>query len=95
MLHLLELLTGRIPCALAVVVVISVKTQFIDQVNIKDTSQLTNGISNVFEKLLRCFNGTGNSTSFVFPLLAVFPVILSRYLKDSEFVIGSIKMSLW
>ena len=94
MLHLLELLTGRIPCALAVVVVISVKTQFIDQVNIKYTLQLTNDVSNVFEKLLRSFNGTGNSTSFVFPSLAIFPVILSLYLKDSEFVIGSIKLSL-
>ena len=94
MFHLLELLIGGIPCAVAVVVVISVKTQFIDQVNIKVTFQLTNDISNVFEKLVRCFNGIGNSTSFVFPSLALFSVILSLYLKDSEFVIGSIKLSL-
>ena len=94
MLHLLELLIGGIPCALAVVVVISVKTQFIDQVNIKVTFQLTNDISNVFEKLVRCFNGIGNSNSFLFPSLALFSVILYLYLKDSEFVIGSIKLSL-
>ena len=85
---------GGIPCALAAVVVIYAKTQFIEQVNVKNTSQLTCGIFNVFEKLLICFNGTENSASSVFPSLAVFPVILSFYLKYSEFVIGSIKMSL-
>ena len=85
---------GGIPCALAAVVVISAKTQFIEQVNVKNTSQLTCGIFNVFEKLLRCFNGTENSASSVFPSLAVFAVILSFYLKYSEYVIGSIKMSL-
>ena len=47
------------------------------------------------QKLLRCFNGTEISTSFVFPLLAVFPVILVLYLKELEFVIGSVEMSLY
>ena len=41
---------------------------------------------------LRCFNGTENSASLVFPS-ALFPVILVLYLKDSELVIGSIEIS--
>ena len=67
----------------ATLIFISVKTQFLDQVKVKDTSQLINDISKVLQKLLRCFNGTENSTSSVFPSLAVFPVILVLYLKDS------------
>ena len=35
---------------------------------VKDTSQLTNNIFKLFQKLPRCFNGTAVSTSFV-PLL--------------------------
>ena len=50
-----------------------------------------NGISNVFQKLLRCFDGS--KTSFAFPSLADFPVILVLYLKDSEIVIGSVEIS--
>ena len=72
----------------------SVITQYLEQVKDKDTSQLINGISNVFQKLLRCFNETENSTSFVFPSLAVFPVILALYLKDLEFFKGSTEISL-
>ena len=74
-------------------VVIAVKTKFLDQVKIKDTSQLINVISNALQKLLRCFNGTENST-FLFPSFAVFLVILVLYLKNSEFVIGSVEISL-
>ena len=72
----------------------SVITQFLDQVKVKSTSQLISGTSDVLQKLLRCFNGTENSTSFIFSWPAVFPVILVLYLKDSEFVIGSTGISL-
>ena len=40
-------------------------TQFSDQVKVKDTSQLINGMSNALPKLLKYFNGTATSTSFV------------------------------
>ena len=77
MLHLLEHLL--LDCLLYTsLVFISVKIQFLDQVT-------SNGISNVLQKLLRCFN----ETSFVFPPLPVFPVLLVLYLKDSEFIKGS------
>ena len=72
----------------------SVIRQFEDQFKFKDTSQLIHGISNVLQKLFKCFNGTENSTAFVFPSLVVFPVILVLYLKDSEFVIESTEISL-
>ena len=51
-------------------VVKSAKTQFLNQFKVKDTSQLINGISNVLQKLRRCFNGTAISISFVKILLA-------------------------
>ena len=76
----------------ASLVFISAKTQFLVQV--KDTLRLINGICNVLQKLLRYFKGTENSSSFVFPSSAVFPVILVLYLKDSESFIGSIEISL-
>ena len=83
-------LAGLSPCAgTAACVIISVKTQFLDQVKVKDTSQLINGISNVFHKLLRCYNGPANSTSLVSPLAGVFPVILLLCLNDAEFVMGA------
>ena len=40
-----------------------VTTQFSDQVKVKDTSQLINGMSNVLQKLFKCFNGTKISIS--------------------------------
>ena len=40
-------------------------THSLDQVKIKDTSQLLNGISKVLKKLLRYFNGTAALTSFL------------------------------
>ena len=81
--------TGGSALGLASCVVLSVISQFLDQVQFRDTSQLINDISIVLQKLLRCFNGTENLPAFVFLLLAVFPVMLVLYLKDSEFVIGS------
>ena len=51
-------------------------TQDSDHVKIRLTSQLINGISRVLQKLLKYFNGTIISASFVLPLLGVFPVIL-------------------
>ena len=47
-------------------------------------SQLINGISRVLEKLLKHFNGTANSTSFVLQSAGVFPVIFILDLNDSE-----------
>ena len=49
-------------------------TQSLDHVNIRLTSRLINGISCVLQKLLKYFSSTIMSTSFVFPLLGVFPV---------------------
>ena len=72
----------------------SVKTQFLGQVKVKVTLQLITGRSNYLQKLLRCFNGAKNPNLFVFSLLAVFPVILVLYLKYSEFLIGSVEISL-
>ena len=46
-----------------------------DHVKMKLTSQLINGISRVFQKLLKYFNGTIISTYFVFPSSGVFLVI--------------------
>ena len=40
-------------------------TQFADQLKVKDTSQLINGISSVLQKLPKYFNGTAISTSLV------------------------------
>ena len=48
----------------ASLVALLVITQFSDQVKIRFISQLINGISNVLQKLLKCFNGTTISTSF-------------------------------
>ena len=84
--------------ALSSCVVISVKTQFLNHVKVKDTSQLIQDMSKGLQKLLKYFNGTTISRFFLVfvfpswvPLFAsdVFLVILLLYLKDSEFVIGS------
>ena len=62
----------------ASLVVISTKTQFLDQVNTNSTSQL-------LQELLKCFSGI-TSFAFVNEWLSsgVFPTILVLYLKDSE-----------
>ena len=54
-------------------------TQSLDHVNIRLTSQLINGISSVLQKLLKYFNGTIISTSFVLPAAGVFPVIFTLF----------------
>ena len=50
------------------------------------TSQLINGISIVLQKLLKYFNGTIISASFVLLSAGVFPVIFILDLNDSESV---------
>ena len=50
----------------------------------KLTSQLINDISRVLQKLLKYFNGTIISTSFVLPAAGVFPVIFILDLNDSD-----------
>ena len=57
----------------------SVRTQVDDHVKTRLTSQLINDISRVLQKLLKCFNGTIISTSFVLPL-SVFPIIFTLFL---------------
>ena len=66
-------------------IVISAKTQFLDQVKINSTSQLINGLFKLLQKLLNCFSGT-TTYAFVNESLSsgVFPTILVLYLKDSE-----------
>ena len=69
-------------------------TQSLDHVKMRLISQLINGISSVLQKLLNYFTGTFISTSFVFPLLGVFPVIFTLDLNDSEFAMLSLGSSL-
>ena len=59
-------------------------TQTLEQVKIRLTSQLINGISRVLQKLLKYYNGTIIPISFVFPSAGVFPVIFTLDLNDSE-----------
>ena len=61
---------------------------------IRLTSHLINGVSRVLQDLLKYFNGTIISTSFVVPLSGVFPVIFILYLNDSEFSMLSLGSSL-
>ena len=49
-------------------------------------SQLIKGISRVLQKLLKYFNGTIISTSFVLPSAGVFPIIFILDLNDLEAV---------
>ena len=53
-------------------------------------SQLIKGISRVLQKLLKYFNGTIISTSFVLPSAGVFPIIFILDLNDLE----AVKLSL-
>ena len=69
-------------------------TQSSDHVKIRLTSQLIKGISSVLQKFLKYFRGTIISTSFVFPLLGVFPVIFTLDLNDLEFARLSLEPSL-
>ena len=56
---------GLSRCTALTVLSILVITQFSDQVKVKDISPLTDIISNVLQKLLKCFNGIAILTSFV------------------------------
>ena len=58
------------------------------------TSQLINNISGLFQKLLKHFNGTIVSTSFVIPPAGVFTFIFILDLNYSEFVKLSFDLSL-
>ena len=61
---LLILATAGFASGSASLVALLVITQFSDQVKIKFISQLTNGISSVFHKLLKCFNDVTILTTF-------------------------------
>ena len=58
--------------------------QSADQVRMKLISQLLKSISRVLQKLLKCFNGTSVSISFVLPAARAVAVILNFNLNDSE-----------
>ena len=62
------IIEGLLPRAF--LLVISAKTQFLDQVKINFISQLINDISNDLQKLLRYFSGTTISVSFLPTLFA-------------------------
>ena len=53
--------------------VISAKTQFLDQVKINSVSQLINGIFKAFQKLLICFSGITTLVPFLPTLFAPYP----------------------
>ena len=69
-------------------------TQSLDQVKIRLTSQLINGISRVLQKLLKYFNDTIIWTSFVLPAAGAFPAIFTLDLNDSESAMLSLSSSL-
>ena len=66
----------------------------LDQVKLRLTSQLINGILTVLQKLLTYFNGTIILTSFVLRSAGVFPVIFTLDLNDSESVMLLLGSSL-
>ena len=68
--------------------------QFADQVDIRLISQLISGISRVFQKLLKQFNGIA-VYMFKIPVLLVFFASIDLNLNDSEFVMLSLESSLW
>ena len=63
-----------------------VMTQVNDKVKTELILQLIGGISRVPQKLLKYFNDTAISTSFVLSSLGVFFLIFTRDLNDSESV---------
>ena len=64
------LVTATVPAPVELVI-----TQVDDHVNWRLISQLINDISRVLQKLLKYFDSTIISTSFVLPSSGVFPVI--------------------
>ena len=80
MLHLsvgeLSQTSGLVPSAAVTNLFLKlVITQLSDQLKVKDTSQLINGISSVFQKLPKCFNGTAITTFFVPSLFLLYPLV--------------------
>ena len=71
---------------------VAIRAQLDDHVKIRLTSQLIKGISKVLEKLLKYFNGTNISTSFV-PSFSVRPVIFALNLNESV-VLPSAKIKI-
>ena len=69
------------------------KTNLLEQVRIRLISQLINGISRVFQKLLKYFNDTIVSTSFV-PSSPVLPVIFSLNLNEALLLLSAGKSTL-
>ena len=88
--HYFASVTANFPSTVELVI-----TQSLDHVKIRLTSQLIKGISSVLQKLLKYFNGTIISTSFVLPLSGVFPVIFTLDLNDLEFARLSLGSSLY
>ena len=64
-------------------------TQPLDHAKIRLTSQLINSISSVLQKMLKYFNGTIISISFILPAAGVFLVTYMLDLNDSDCVILS------
>ena len=64
------LVTATVPAPVELVI-----TQVDDHVNWRLILQIINGISRVLQKLLKYFDSTIISTSFVLPSSGVFPVI--------------------
>ena len=63
---------GEVSLRVFIIILLSklVLTQFSDQVKVKDTSQLINGIFKLLQKLLKYFEGTAISASFLPDLFA-------------------------
>ena len=68
--------------------------QFANSVSIRFSSELQD-ISRVLQKLLKYFNDTAISTSFVLPTTWVVPVIFALILNDVKSVTLSFELSLW
>ena len=75
---LISATAGLFPCAVtASLFAWLVNTHFLYHVKVKDTSKLSNGMSNVLQKLLTFFNGTTISTfcSVLSPNFPLMPVL--------------------
>ena len=83
--RLLTAAPGGFTSGSASLVALLVITQFSDQVKIRFISQLINGISNILQKLLKCFNGTTISTSFSVLLSSNLPVMFVLFYNQKIF----------
>ena len=68
--------TAGFASGFASLVALLVNAQLLDQVKINSTLQLISGTFKFLQKLLKCFNGTIISASFVVFIPSNFPVIL-------------------